>query len=78
MTAMEIDFISMNSRRVVVATGRCGTECFWLIVSVIDVAHVWGLRHRRGVVHWWAKKETKIRITVPIGRDFSLNGGFYF
>ena len=72
MTTMEIDLISVNSCCVVVPASWSWAECFWLIVSIIDIAHIWGLLHRRGVVNRRAKEETKISITALITASFLL------
>ena len=72
MTAMEIDLVSVNSCCVVVSASWSWAECFGFIVSVIDIAHIWWLRHRRGVVNRRAKEETKISITALVAGRFLL------
>ena len=73
MTAMEIDLISVNSCSVVVPASWSWTECFGLIVSIIDIAHIWWLWHRRGVVYRRAKEETIISITALIAGRFFVD-----
>jgi hypothetical protein len=72
MTAMEIDLVSVYSCCVIVSTSWSWAESFGLIVSIIDIAHIWRLRHRRGVVNRRAKEETIISITALIKGIFLL------
>lgn len=57
VASVKIDLVSVNRRCVVVSTCRSWTESFRFIVGVVDIAHIWWLGHRRGVVDGRAKEK---------------------
>ena len=59
--AMEVYFLPVNGRRVVVSTGWGRTKCFWLVILVLNVAHVWRrLRHWARIVYWRRLTKSKL------------------
>ena len=65
VSAMEVYFLAMNGRRVIISTGRGRTKCFWLIILVLNVAHVWRrLRHWARIVYWRSLTKIEIRFEI--------------
>ena len=45
VATVEIDLVTMNRGCVIVSACRRRSECFWFIVGVINIAHIWRLWH---------------------------------
>jgi hypothetical protein len=55
MASMEVYFVSVHRRGVIVSTSWRGSEGFWFVVCLIVVRLIRArLRHARRIVDWWA------------------------
>jgi hypothetical protein len=65
VSTMKIYFLPVNCRRVIVSTGWCRTKCFWFVILILSVAHVWlRLRHWAWIVNLRGLTTMEIRLRI--------------